>query len=92
MTSRTSPWAWCSTPTRRCAFQTSAPRSAPSHSSRSSQRTRQRAGRVIVQSLDIDARSLRHAAAHDAEGFLTGELERRELLRYPPFGLISKPG
>ena len=49
-----------------------------------------RAGRVIVQSLDIDARSLRHAAAHDAEGFLTGELQRRELLRYPPFGHLIK--
>jgi primosomal protein N' (replication factor Y) len=49
-----------------------------------------RAGRVIVQSLDVDARSLRHAAAHDAEGFLTGELQRRELLRYPPFGHLIR--
>ena len=35
-TSRTSRWAWCSTPTRRCAFPTSAPRSARSRSWRSS--------------------------------------------------------
>jgi primosomal protein N' (replication factor Y) len=49
-----------------------------------------RAGRVIVQSLDVGARSLRHAAAHDAEGFLAGELQRRELLRYPPFGHLIR--
>src|SRR5437867_2154151 len=42
-------------------------------------------GRVIVQALDPEARALRHAAAHDAEGFLAGELERRRALRYPPF-------
>jgi primosomal protein N' (replication factor Y) len=50
----------------------------------------ERGGRVIVQSLDVDARALRHAAAHDAEGFLTGELKRRELLRYPPFGHLIR--
>jgi len=44
-----------------------------------------RGGRVIVQALDPTARALRHAAAHDADGFLEGELERRELLGYPPF-------
>src|ERR671920_2197397 len=33
-----------------------------------------RGGRVLVQALDPDARALRHAAAHDAEGFLAGEL------------------
>ncbi len=44
-----------------------------------------RGGRVIVQALEPDARSLRHAAAHDAEGFVSGELERRRLLRYPPY-------
>jgi primosomal protein N' (replication factor Y) len=42
-------------------------------------------GRVIVQALDPDARALRHAAAHDAEGFVSAELERRRALRYPPF-------
>ena len=35
-TSPTSRWAWCSTPTRRCASPTSAPRSARSRSWRSS--------------------------------------------------------
>jgi len=42
-------------------------------------------GRVLVQALDPGARSLRHAAAHDAGGFVTGELARREALGYPPF-------
>ena len=49
-----------------------------------------RGGRVIVQALDTGARSLRHAAAHDAEGFLAGELERRELLNYPPFSSLVR--
>ena len=44
-----------------------------------------RGGRVIVQALEPQARALRHAAAHDSAGFLTGELERREPLGYPPF-------
>jgi primosomal protein N' (replication factor Y) len=50
----------------------------------------ERGGRVIVQALDPDARSLRHAAEHDAEGFLRGELERREALGYPPFGHLVR--
>jgi primosomal protein N' (replication factor Y) len=45
---------------------------------------------VVVQALDPSARSLRHAAAHDSEGFLAGELERRRLLRYPPFGELIR--
>ena len=45
-----------------------------------------RGGRVIVQALDPGARALRHAARHDADRFLNGELERREALGYPPFG------
>jgi primosomal protein N' (replication factor Y) len=49
-----------------------------------------RGGKVIVQALETDARALRHAAAHDAEGFLAGELERRELLRYPPFAHLIR--
>jgi primosomal protein N' (replication factor Y) (superfamily II helicase) len=49
-----------------------------------------RGGRVIVQALDTGARSLRHAAAHDAEGFLTGEIARREALRYPPFASLIR--
>src|SRR6185503_6485175 len=49
-----------------------------------------RGGRVIVQALEPEARSLRHAAAHDADGFVTGELERRRVLRYPPFGHLIR--
>ena len=44
-----------------------------------------RGGRVIVQALEPDSRALRHAARHDAEGFVRGELERRRLLGYPPY-------
>jgi primosomal protein N' (replication factor Y) len=42
-------------------------------------------GRVLVQALATGAPSIRHAARHDASGFLAEELERREALRYPPF-------
>jgi primosomal protein N' (replication factor Y) len=49
-----------------------------------------RGGRVVVQALDPEARALRHAAAHDAHGFLAGELERRRALRYPPFGQLVR--
>jgi primosomal protein N' (replication factor Y) len=42
-------------------------------------------GRVVVQTLAPGAPSIRHAAEHDAAGFLTEELERRRELRYPPF-------
>jgi primosomal protein N' (replication factor Y) len=42
-------------------------------------------GRVLVQALATGAPSIRHAASHDAPGFLAGELERRRALRYPPF-------
>jgi primosomal protein N' (replication factor Y) len=45
---------------------------------------------VIVQALDTEARALRHAAAHDADGFLAGELARRELLRYPPYASLIR--
>ena len=49
-----------------------------------------RGGRVIVQALDPDVRCLRLAAAHDAEGFLAGELERRRALGYPPFAHLIR--
>jgi primosomal protein N' (replication factor Y) (superfamily II helicase) len=49
-----------------------------------------RGGRVVVQALDPDARALRHAAAHDAEGFVAGELERRRALGYPPFANLIR--
>jgi primosomal protein N' (replication factor Y) len=45
---------------------------------------------VVVQALDPGARALRHAAAHDADGFVRGELARRELLGYPPFGNLIR--
>ena len=47
-------------------------------------------GRVLVQALDVDARALRHAAAHDSEGFLAGELTRREALGYPPYASLIR--
>jgi primosomal protein N' (replication factor Y) len=43
-------------------------------------------GRVLVQTLTPEARSIVAAARHDSEGFLRGELERRRALRYPPHG------
>jgi primosomal protein N' (replication factor Y) len=42
-------------------------------------------GRVLVQTFQPDATPLAFAARHDVSGFLAGELERRELLGYPPF-------
>jgi primosomal protein N' (replication factor Y) len=50
---------------------------------------RGREGRVLVQTIAPHARSIVHAAAHDSDGFLAGELQRRAALSYPPFsGLI----
>jgi len=48
------------------------------------------AGRVLVQALSTDAPSIVHAAEHDADGFLAGELARREVLRYPPFSHLIR--
>jgi primosomal protein N' (replication factor Y) len=47
-------------------------------------------GRVLVQTLSPDAPSIVAAARHDADGFLAGELERREALRYPPFSHLIR--
>jgi primosomal protein N' (replication factor Y) len=47
-------------------------------------------GRVLVQALDTRAPALRHAARHDASGFVEGELERREALGYPPFSTLIR--
>jgi primosomal protein N' (replication factor Y) len=47
-------------------------------------------GRVLVQSLAPEARAIAHAAMHDSEGFLAGELQRREVLRYPPFSHLIR--
>ena len=48
------------------------------------------ASRVLVQTLAPEARSIRFAARHDADGFLAGELERRQTLGYPPFSSLIR--
>jgi primosomal protein N' (replication factor Y) (superfamily II helicase) len=47
-------------------------------------------GEVIVQTLAPEAPSIAHAAAHDATGFLAEEVERRRVLRYPPFSHLVR--
>jgi primosomal protein N' (replication factor Y) (superfamily II helicase) len=47
-------------------------------------------GRVLVQTIAPEARSIVHAARHDSDGFLAGELERRRALGYPPFSHIVR--
>jgi primosomal protein N' (replication factor Y) len=47
-------------------------------------------GRVLVQTIAPEARAIAHAARHDSEGFLAGELRRREALRYPPFAHLIR--
>jgi primosomal protein N' (replication factor Y) len=47
-------------------------------------------GTVLVQTLAPDARSIAHAARHDADAFLAEELTRREALGYPPFGSLIR--
>jgi primosomal protein N' (replication factor Y) len=47
-------------------------------------------GRVLVQTIAPHARSIEHAAAHDSDGFLAGELERRAALSYPPFSSLMR--
>jgi primosomal protein N' (replication factor Y) len=49
-----------------------------------------RGGRVVVQTLDPSARALRYAAAHDSDGFVADELERRRALAYPPFSTLIR--
>lgn len=49
-----------------------------------------RGGRVMVQTLSPQAPSIVSAARHDAEGFLAGELDRRRILRYPPFSHLIR--
>jgi primosomal protein N' (replication factor Y) (superfamily II helicase) len=44
-----------------------------------------RGGRVLVQTTAPDAPAIVAAAAHDTRGFVTGELDRRRALDYPPF-------
>jgi primosomal protein N' (replication factor Y) len=45
---------------------------------------------VLVQTLAPEAPAIRHAASHDAAGFLAGEIERRRALRYPPFSHLVR--
>ncbi|MBK5111460.1 MAG: primosomal protein N' [Thermoleophilia bacterium] len=47
-------------------------------------------GKVIVQTLAPDSPSISHSARHDSPGFLEGELERRSVLRYPPFSHLIR--
>jgi primosomal protein N' (replication factor Y) len=47
-------------------------------------------GRVLVQTIAPEARAIEHAARHDSDGFLTGELERRRALSYPPFSHLIR--
>ncbi len=47
-------------------------------------------GRVLVQAIAPEARAIAHAARHDTEGFLAGELQRRAALRYPPFAHLIR--
>src|SRR3954453_11278128 len=47
-------------------------------------------GRVLVQTIAPAAPSLVHAVRHDSDGFLAGELARREALRYPPFSTLIR--
>jgi primosomal protein N' (replication factor Y) (superfamily II helicase) len=47
-------------------------------------------GRVLVQTIAPHARAIAHAAQHDSDGFLDGELQRREALSYPPFAHLIR--
>ncbi|MFI4984754.1 MAG: primosomal protein N' [Solirubrobacterales bacterium] len=47
-------------------------------------------GSVLVQTIAPEARSIVHAARHDSDGFLAGELERRRALGYPPFSHLIR--
>jgi len=47
-------------------------------------------GRVLVQTIAPEARAIVHAAAHDSDGFIAGELERRRALDYPPYSHLIR--
>ncbi len=47
-------------------------------------------GRVLVQTIAPEARAILHAAHHDSDGFIAGELERRRALSYPPFSHLIR--
>ncbi len=48
------------------------------------------AAEVLVQTIAPEARAIVHAAGHDSDGFLAGELERRRALSYPPFSHLIR--
>ena len=81
--------ASCSTPTRRCASRTSAPRSARSRWSPSSPGRAGRGtdgGRVLVQTIAPDApRDRGSPPATTPTASSPASSRRREALRYPPF-------
>ena len=47
-------------------------------------------GRVLVQTIAPEARAIVHAARHDSDGFIAGELDRRRALGYPPFSHLIR--
>jgi primosomal protein N' (replication factor Y) len=47
-------------------------------------------GRVLVQTLAPEARSIEFASRHDSTGFLEDELRRRRALSYPPFASLIR--
>ncbi len=47
-------------------------------------------GRVLVQTLAPEARSIGYAARHDSEAFLADELARRRTLSYPPYSTLIR--
>jgi primosomal protein N' (replication factor Y) len=49
-----------------------------------------RGGRVLVQTIAPEARSIQFAARHDSDGFLADELEQRRALGYPPFASVIR--
>jgi len=48
------------------------------------------AGRVLVQTIAPEARAIKLASRHDADGFLVEELARRRALGYPPFSTLIR--
>jgi primosomal protein N' (replication factor Y) (superfamily II helicase) len=47
-------------------------------------------GRVLVQTLAPEARSIAFAVGHDADGFISDELHHREALGYPPYASLIR--
>ena len=45
---------------------------------------------MLVQTIAPEARAIVHAARHDSDGFIAGELERRRALGYPPFSHLIR--